>query len=59
VAGGAAGQGYRAGADAIDAGNSRFFATNANAIIYEDTSPVYATMPELGGPASPTSHMIR
>jgi type II secretory pathway pseudopilin PulG len=59
VAGGAAGQGYRAGADAIDQGNFRFFATNSNAVIYEDTGPVFATMPENGAPPSATSHMIR
>jgi type II secretory pathway pseudopilin PulG len=57
VAGGAAGQGYRAGADAVDMDNRRFFATNSNAVIYEDTAPLFATMPETGGPA--TGHMIR
>jgi type II secretory pathway pseudopilin PulG len=57
VAGGAAGQGYRAGADAVDLSNFRFFATNSNAVIYEDTATLFSAMPEVGGP--PTGHMIR
>jgi type II secretory pathway pseudopilin PulG len=57
VAPGAAGQGYKAGADANEAGLLRYFATNSNAVIYEDTAPLFATMPETGGPA--TGHTIR
>jgi type II secretory pathway pseudopilin PulG len=57
LATGAAGQGYKAGADAIEAGLFRYFATNSNAVIYEDTAPLFATMPETAGPAS--GHMIR
>jgi type II secretory pathway pseudopilin PulG len=45
---GAAGQGFVAGADPTDPYNVRFFATNANSVIYEHTATLYATMPEVG-----------
>ncbi len=56
VALGGAGQGYKAGADPVDAGLFRFFATNSNAVIYEDTSALFATMPETNSPA--TGHIL-
>jgi type II secretory pathway pseudopilin PulG len=49
---GSTGQGFVAGADPNAAGNFRFFATNANNIIYEHTASLYATMPEVGAPAA-------
>ena len=57
LAAGEAGQGFKAGADAVEPGNVRFFATNANGLIYEDTSSLYASMPEVGAPSS--GHPIR
>jgi type II secretory pathway pseudopilin PulG len=51
-----AGQAFRAGADPID-GSQRFFATNANAQIWEDSAPLFVTMPEFGDPAS--GHPLR
>ena len=48
--GGETGQGFKAGADPADAQNPRHFATNANGAIYEDTSSLYAAMPEAGEP---------
>jgi type II secretory pathway pseudopilin PulG len=52
LAPGSTGQGFVAAADPNAAGNFRFFATNANNIIYEHTSSLYATMPEVGVPAT-------
>jgi hypothetical protein len=54
---GQASQGFKAGADAIEPNVVRFFATNANGAIYEDTSSLYGAMPEIGEPA--TGHVIR
>jgi type II secretory pathway pseudopilin PulG len=51
VAAGAAGQAFKAGADPTDAGNPRFFATNANGQIFEDVASLFAAMPEVGEPA--------
>jgi type II secretory pathway pseudopilin PulG len=48
LAAGQAGQGYRAAADPAEPGNPRFFATNANGVIYEHTATLFATMPEVG-----------
>ncbi len=42
---------YRAGADPT-AGGMRFFATNTSAAIYQHTATLYATMPEMGPPAT-------
>lgn len=47
---GALGQGFKAGATAIDPVNPRSFATNANGVIWEDTGPLYPVMPEVGEP---------
>lgn len=55
---GAAGQAYKAGADpANPADNFRFFATNANAMIFEDVLTLFPMMPEVGEPAS--GHVLR
>lgn len=48
---GGAGQAFVAGADPIEPTNTRFFATNANNVIYEHTSSLYDVMPEIGAPA--------
>jgi type II secretory pathway pseudopilin PulG len=50
LAAGAAGQGFVAAADPDVGGNFRFFATNANNIIYENTTSLFAVMPEIGTP---------
>jgi len=47
---GAAGQGFVATADPDNGANFRFFATNANSVIYEHTSSLLGTMPEIGAP---------
>ena len=47
-----AAQGFRAAADPITSGNVRFFAVNANGLIYEHNSSLYASMPEVGAPPS-------
>ena len=39
-----------AAADPDNGRNFRYFATNANNIIYEHTASLYATMPEVGVP---------
>jgi type II secretory pathway pseudopilin PulG len=44
---------YRAGADMVTPGpQQRFFATNAQGVIYEDTASMYAGMPESGVPGT-------
>jgi type IV pilus assembly protein PilA len=53
---GLAGQGFAAGADPTEPSNPRHFATNASNVIYEDTSSMFATMPETGAP--PSGQMI-
>lgn len=52
LAPGAAGQGFRAAADSQEPTNIRFFATNANALIFEDDASLFAAMPEIGEPSS-------
>jgi type II secretory pathway pseudopilin PulG len=48
---GVAGTGFKAGADPTDTtNNQRFFATNANGMIFEDTATLFAAMPEVGEP---------
>jgi type II secretory pathway pseudopilin PulG len=54
---GAAGQAFKAGADPTEPNNFRFFATNANGVIFEDTSSLYGPMPEVGEPV--TGHPLR
>jgi hypothetical protein len=51
------GQGFKAAADPNLPTNSRFFATNSNTLIFEDTATLFPTMPESGEPAS--GHPIR
>jgi type II secretory pathway pseudopilin PulG len=51
---GLAGQGFRAAADPAEPSNSRFFGTNANAIIYEEVTTLFGVMPEVGVPPSGT-----
>jgi len=50
-------QGFKAGADPAVPDNARFFATNANGSIYEDTATLFASMPEVGDPSS--GHLLR
>jgi len=57
AAAGDGGQGYKAAADPNLAGNPRFFATNANSVIFEHTSTLFAVMPESGEP--PVGHILR
>ena len=54
---GNAGQAFVAGADPTDVSNTRFFAINANNVIYEHDASLYATMPEVGAP--PIGHILR
>jgi type IV pilus assembly protein PilA len=54
---GEAGQSFKAVADSAEPGNFRFFATNANGLIYEDVVSMFATMPEVGTPAA--GHILR
>jgi type II secretory pathway pseudopilin PulG len=54
---GMAGQGYKAAADPNEPVNTRFFAINANGLIFEDNASLWATMPEVGEP--PTGHPLR
>jgi hypothetical protein len=51
------GQGFKAAADPSLPSASRFFSTNANNVIFEDTATLWVGMPEIGEP--PTGHMIR
>jgi type II secretory pathway pseudopilin PulG len=57
IAAGAGGQAFKAAADPNEPNNTRFFATNANAQIYEDTSTLFASMPEVGDP--PSGHVLK
>src|SRR5437899_5696666 len=57
VAAGAAGQAFVAAADPTEPGNARFFATNVNSSIWENTATLYGIMPEVGDP--PAGHVIR
>jgi type II secretory pathway pseudopilin PulG len=57
LAGGAAGQGFIAAADPAEPGNLRFFATNANGMIFEDATSLLTVMPEVGEPAA--GHTLR
>jgi type II secretory pathway pseudopilin PulG len=54
---GLAGQGFKAAADPSDPQNFRFFATNANGMIFEDVASLWVPMPEVGEPAS--GHTLR
>jgi type II secretory pathway pseudopilin PulG len=54
LAAGASSPGYAVVADPLDPSGSvgRYFGTNADGLIYQDTSSLATTMPENGGPAS-------
>jgi type II secretory pathway pseudopilin PulG len=56
LAAGAAGQGFRAAADSSVPDFARYFATNANGVIFEDTASLWAGMPEVGAP--PTGRVL-
>ncbi|MBI3494339.1 MAG: hypothetical protein HY047_21540 [Acidobacteria bacterium] len=47
---GATGQGFVAVADPDQVSNVRFFATNSNAMIFEDNTTLLGAMPEIGEP---------
>jgi type II secretory pathway pseudopilin PulG len=57
AAAGADGQAFVAAADPKTALNPRFFATNANNVIWEHTATLWGVMPEVGEPA--VGHMVR
>lgn len=50
IGSGVAGQGFIGAADPTELGNTRFFATNANNLVYEHTSTLFGVMPEVGIP---------
>ncbi len=52
IGAGMAAQAFKAGADPLDASMTRFFAVNAMGTIYEDTTSLFATMPEAALPAT-------
>ena len=52
LADGSTGRGFKASADPDEPGNVRFFATNANGIIWENTSSLLAVTPETGAPTA-------
>lgn len=54
---GEAGQGFKASADPAEPPSKRYFATNANGQIFEDTAPMFAVMPEVGEP--PTGALLK
>jgi hypothetical protein len=54
---GQAGQSFKAAADPGEPQNVRFFATNANGLIFEDVTSLWALMPEVGEPAA--GHPLR
>ena len=54
---GQTGQGFKAGADPMDAENRRFFGLNSNGQIWEDTNSLYAGMPEVGEPSA--GHVLK
>ena len=57
VAAGVGGQGFKAAADTTTPGNARYFGTNANGVIFEDVSSLFAAMPEVG--VSPSGHVLQ
>jgi type II secretory pathway pseudopilin PulG len=52
LAAGLAGQGFKAVADSAEPLNTRFFGTNSNNLIFEHTSSLLATIPEIGVPTT-------
>jgi hypothetical protein len=57
LAAGATSQGFKAGADALEPTNARFFATNSNGQIFEHSSTFFGVMPESGEP--PVGHVLQ
>jgi len=57
VGAGLAGQGFVAAADPITSVYPRYFATNANNLIYEHDSTLFTVMPDVGEP--PAGHVLR
>jgi type II secretory pathway pseudopilin PulG len=57
LAAGEAGQSWMAYADPSGVDNTRFFATNVNGAIFEHTSSLSGSMPEVGDP--PIGHSLR
>ena len=57
LAAGDGGQAFAAAADPTEPSNPRFFATNVNASIWENTSTLFGVLPEVGD--SPQGHIIR
>jgi hypothetical protein len=51
LASGESSQGFRSGADPAAPGSSRFFSSNANGTIFEHTSTLFSSMPEIGEPS--------
>jgi type II secretory pathway pseudopilin PulG len=45
-------QAFKAGADPLDPNSTRYFAINANGIIYEDRASLFPAMPEAAAPES-------
>lgn len=54
---GQTGLAFRVRADPLDPNWTRYFASNANNVIWEDTTSLWATMPEAGD--SPVGHPIK
>jgi type II secretory pathway pseudopilin PulG len=50
-------QSFKAAADSAEPSNTRFFATNSNGLLWENNVSMWATMPEVGEPA--TGHIFR
>lgn len=57
LGGGLAGGAFVAAADPDAPGNVRYFATNANGVIFEDAASLWGVMPQVGVPAS--GHPLR
>lgn len=57
LAGGLAGRGFKAGATPLEPTNSRHFAINANAQIWEHSADLFTGMPETGD--SPDGHLLK
>jgi type IV pilus assembly protein PilA len=51
LAAGAGGQGFKAAADPVTPQNPRYFATNSDGLIYQNSSSLFAPMPETGQPS--------
>ena len=54
---GLTGLAFKVGGDPLDVtNNTRYFASNASNVIWEDSASLYATMPEFGDP--PSGHTL-